>query len=75
MQSNFGVSGIPHAVVIDRNGNIQLVKVGSGEANSKAIEGRRRRQRSRCSVDDLAVSLRRKARMSPSGMRAFLLIL
>jgi thiol-disulfide isomerase/thioredoxin len=40
MQSNFGVSGIPHAVVIDRNGNIQLVKVGSGEANSKAIEAK-----------------------------------
>lgn len=40
MQSNFGVSGIPHAVVIDRDGNIQLVKVGSGQANSKAIEAK-----------------------------------
>ncbi|MFK7822013.1 MAG: TlpA family protein disulfide reductase, partial [Planctomycetaceae bacterium] len=40
MQRNFGVSGIPHAVVIDQNGAIQLIKVGSGEANAVAIEAK-----------------------------------
>jgi thiol-disulfide isomerase/thioredoxin len=29
---------IPQAVVIDRKGNVRLVKVGSGDANAKAIE-------------------------------------
>lgn len=33
----FGVSGIPHAVLIDRSGKVRLMKVGSGEANAKAI--------------------------------------
>ncbi len=37
MQSNYGVTGIPHAVLIDRKGNIRMVKVGSGEANAKAL--------------------------------------
>ena len=40
MQQEFGVSGIPHAVVIDQEGAIQLIKVGSGEANAKAIEAK-----------------------------------
>ena len=35
---NYKVRGIPHAVLIDRKGNVQLVKVGSGEANAKALE-------------------------------------
>jgi thiol-disulfide isomerase/thioredoxin len=34
----FGVSSIPQAVVIDRKGIVRLIKVGSGEANAKAIE-------------------------------------
>ena len=34
----FKVTGIPQAVVIDRKGNVRLIKVGSGEANAKAIE-------------------------------------
>lgn len=38
MQKEYGVSGIPHAVVIDRKGKIRLIKVGSGEANAVAIE-------------------------------------
>ena len=35
--SYYGVSGIPHAVVIDREGVVRMVKVGSGDANAKAI--------------------------------------
>ena len=34
----FGVTGIPQAVVIDRKGNVRLIRVGSGEPNAKAIE-------------------------------------
>ncbi len=37
MHSSFGVTGIPHAVVIDREGIVRLVKVGSGDANAAAI--------------------------------------
>ncbi len=35
---NYKVRGIPHVVLIDRKGNVRLVKVGAGEANAKAIE-------------------------------------
>ncbi len=38
MYKNFGVTGIPHAVVIDRQGRVRLVKVGSGDENARAIE-------------------------------------
>ena len=38
MQSNYHVTGIPHAVVIDKKGIVRLVKVGSGEKNAKEIE-------------------------------------
>jgi uncharacterized spore protein YtfJ len=31
------VTGIPHAVLIDRKGNVRMIKVGSGEANAKAL--------------------------------------
>jgi peroxiredoxin len=34
----YGSMAIPQVVVIDRLGKIQLVKVGSGEENAKAIE-------------------------------------
>ncbi len=34
----YGVSGIPHAVVIDRKGKVQLMRVGSGEAATNDIE-------------------------------------
>lgn len=37
MQKQFGVTGIPHAVLIDRKGNVRMIKVGSGEANAKAL--------------------------------------
>ncbi|MGY8771470.1 MAG: redoxin family protein [Pirellulales bacterium] len=36
----FAVSGIPHVVLIDRQGKIQMVKVGSGEANAKALDAK-----------------------------------
>jgi len=32
------VTGIPQAVVIDRKGNVRLIRVGSGPANAHAIE-------------------------------------
>lgn len=34
----YGVSGIPHAVLIDQEGKIRLIRVGSGEQNAKDIE-------------------------------------
>lgn len=36
----YGVTGIPQAVVIDREGKIQLIRVGSGEQNAKDIEAK-----------------------------------
>lgn len=33
----YAVSGIPHVVVIDQEGKIRLIRVGSGSANAKAI--------------------------------------
>ena len=38
VMNSYGVRGIPQMVVIDRKGNIRMVKVGSGEENAKAIE-------------------------------------
>ncbi len=37
MQKEFGVTGIPHAVLIDRQGNVRMIKVGSGPTNSQAL--------------------------------------
>ena len=34
---DFAVNGIPHAVVIDRQGIVRLIRVGSGSKNAKAI--------------------------------------
>lgn len=36
----FAVSGIPQAVLLDKEGKIQLIRVGSGDANAKAIEAK-----------------------------------
>jgi thiol-disulfide isomerase/thioredoxin len=36
----FAVSGIPQAVLLDKAGKIQLIRVGSGEANAKALEAK-----------------------------------
>lgn len=33
----YGVTGIPQAVLIDRQGKVRLIRVGSGEANAKDI--------------------------------------
>lgn len=33
----YGVTGIPHVVVIDQQGKVRLMKVGSGEENAQAI--------------------------------------
>ena len=33
----YGVKGIPTAVVIDRQGKIRMIRVGSGEKNAKDI--------------------------------------
>jgi thiol-disulfide isomerase/thioredoxin len=38
MSEYYGVTGIPQAVVIDQQGKIQLVRVGSGDANAKDID-------------------------------------
>ncbi|RUL86965.1 TlpA family protein disulfide reductase [Tautonia sociabilis] len=37
MSEFYQVSGIPQAVVIDQRGKVRMVRVGSGEANAKAI--------------------------------------
>jgi thiol-disulfide isomerase/thioredoxin len=34
---HYGVTGIPHVVLIDRDGKVRLIRVGSGEANAKAL--------------------------------------
>jgi hypothetical protein len=38
MSKHYLANAIPEAVVIDRTGKIRLIRVGSGEANAKAIE-------------------------------------
>jgi thiol-disulfide isomerase/thioredoxin len=38
MSEYYGVTGIPEAVVIDQQGKVQLVRVGSGDANAKDID-------------------------------------
>ncbi|MBI1900670.1 MAG: redoxin family protein [Planctomycetia bacterium] len=35
---HYAVTGIPQAVLIDRDGKVRMIKVGSGEANAKALE-------------------------------------
>ncbi len=39
MNKRYGVTGIPHAVLIDRKGNIRMIKVGSSTANAEALHG------------------------------------
>ncbi len=36
----YAVTGIPHVVVIDREGKVQLIRVGSGEKNAQDIEAK-----------------------------------
>jgi thiol-disulfide isomerase/thioredoxin len=35
---DYGVTGIPQAVLIDRHGVVRMIKVGSGPANAKALD-------------------------------------
>lgn len=37
MQVDYGVTGIPHAVLIDKKGRVRMIKVGSGPANAEAL--------------------------------------
>lgn len=34
----YGVTGIPQAVLVDKQGRVRMIRVGSGEANAKALE-------------------------------------
>jgi thiol-disulfide isomerase/thioredoxin len=38
LKDHYVVSGIPHAVVIDRQGKVRLFRIGSGEANAHDLE-------------------------------------
>lgn len=38
LQQFFGVTGIPQAVLIDRDGRVRMIKVGSGEQNARELE-------------------------------------
>jgi thiol-disulfide isomerase/thioredoxin len=38
LQDHYFVSGIPHAVVIDRQGKVRLFRIGSGEANAADLK-------------------------------------
>jgi peroxiredoxin len=38
MYSYYKVQYIPHVVLIDRRGNVRMVKVGAGEDNARALE-------------------------------------
>jgi hypothetical protein len=40
MGSEYGVSGIPHVVLVDRAGIVQLVKTGSGETTAEEIQAK-----------------------------------
>ncbi|EMI22963.1 Redoxin domain protein [Rhodopirellula maiorica SM1] len=40
MPSEYGVRGIPHVVLIDRDGVVQFVKTGAGEATAKEIHAK-----------------------------------
>lgn len=33
----YGVAGIPHAVLVDRNGIVQMVRIGAGQENADAL--------------------------------------
>jgi thiol-disulfide isomerase/thioredoxin len=39
VHDKYKVRGIPQAVLIDRNGNVRMVRVGSGKENTEALEG------------------------------------
>ena len=38
LQEHYAVSGIPHVVVIDRQGKVRLFRIGSGDANAADLK-------------------------------------
>jgi hypothetical protein len=34
----YGVSGIPHVVVLDKEGKVRMIRVGSGKQNAEDID-------------------------------------
>jgi hypothetical protein len=38
MQSEYLVTGIPHVALLDKQGMVRLVKIGSGSKNAEEIE-------------------------------------
>lgn len=40
MQQEYAVTGIPHAVLIDKKGTIRMIKVGSGQENADALHAK-----------------------------------
>ncbi len=40
MQKAYGVTGIPHAVLLDRKGNVRMIKVGSGGSNAEELHAK-----------------------------------
>ena len=38
LSERYGVSGIPQMVLIDREGKVRMIRVGSGEANAHDLE-------------------------------------
>lgn len=40
MNTDYGVSGIPHVVLIDKKGNVRMIKVGATEENAKELEAK-----------------------------------
>ena len=40
MQKEYGVTGIPHVVLLDRAGNVQMVRVGSGDKNARELKAK-----------------------------------
>jgi thiol-disulfide isomerase/thioredoxin len=40
MSKNYGVRGIPHVVLLDRDGVVQLVKTGAGQATAEEIKAK-----------------------------------
>lgn len=40
LHKSYGVTGIPHAVLIDQTGAVQLIKVGAGSSNAREIEAK-----------------------------------
>jgi predicted transcriptional regulator len=38
MNAEYQVTGIPHVALLDKQGNVRLVKIGSGSKNAEEIE-------------------------------------